>query len=646
MIGVLFALLIILPWCAAGLLLVSNGQRPSFRRSVVVITTLLMAAGCLGLAVMDATPTLAFSQATDATESLLPGDRLAWSADRFSLVMVAALMVIISTTTILLNEESSSSALLTMLVAAVVPFWWWSETVWGLAGITVIAAFVSFVLPMMIAPSGTWLGARTQWLSQTLCDVVLVMAIVAGCAGLGDATIAVYGDPARGHEFATMRPATAMFVALWSWLGVLIRTGQFPLCVNFDTQYRFPAGAWVLSTGLGVFALGHRWSDLHRGWWSASPPMTNLILSAALVSALLCAWFALFTPDLRVRVAYLSAAQFSLALGPLTTGEDLERVWAAAIMLGSLSLATWFWSVTRTSVAAATHTEPDPAPPWLDILTGSDPHRATTPAAVPSPSSTPGSASLTAPRGLAMLFVLLGCGLGISAGSWWWEDEPTITVEAPPALADTATSSADLTPETVPTRPFGRLPVSTVTVMLIAAAFAAGVRSALPQPIVEGMATAQTAAGIVLCCAPVGLIVSLACSEQLLLQILGRTSPALACLVFAAMVTGWIIAGWPVEQRERFGAAFAAIRQLGEQRLSVPDLLRFGVNFPLRGLAQLIRFLNTSVIETSGGATLRRLPEILREFHHEIRSAGDGSDALVLLLSGVAVLTTLVWLAQ
>jgi hypothetical protein len=643
----IFAALIVLPWCAAGLLLWRNDDRFQHRRATVVLVTALVMVGCLGLAMTDATPQIAFGATSDSTETATMGSRWSWSADRFSLAMVAALMSIIAAASALLPDESPSVWLLTLLIAALVPMWWWSQSVWGLAGISVITSFLMLILPAMTALAGTLGAAQTLWLSTALGDVALVIAIVAGCAGLGDGAAAHYGDPTAMSEFATMRPATAMFVAFWGWLGVLPRAGQLPFSVNFDSMRPYPSRAWMLSVGLGVFALGHRWCDLHRGWWSASPPMTNLILSAALASALLCAWFALCTADLRVRVAYLVAAMFSLTLGPLTSGDDIERVWAAATIIGSLSLAIWLWCVTITPRRPAT-TEPENAPAWIRILTSGEMQGAPRSVATNPRTVAPICPSIlpTSPRGIACLVVVLWCGLCIGVGSWWWEDEPIASATMVTSAVEGADTELAMAAEPVRTRPNGRRPVSTAAVMLIAVAMSAGVRSAFPPSAREESASSPFVPGVILCCAPVGLIVTLAHSEPVLLAIGRRCSPALACLVFAAMVFGGLFAGWPQEHRDKLNAALTIVRRMGEQRLFAPELLRFAANFPLRGLAQLFRFLDWSVVENGSWANLRRLPESLRRFHDEVRLAGNGSDALVLLVSGVALLTTIVWLAH
>ncbi len=92
--------------------------------------------------------------------------------------------------------------------------------------------------------------------------------------------------------------------------------------------------------------------------------------------------------------------------------------------------------------------------------------------------------------------------------------------------------------------------------------------------------------------------------------------------------------------------SLAVLQKLGEQRLLIPGLLHFGANFPLRGLAQMFRFLDWSVLEVACWSRLRRLPDTARLFTHELRDAGNGSYALVVWISGTALVTTIVWLAH
>lgn len=153
-------------------------------------------------------------------------------------------------------------------------------------------------------------------------------------------------------------------------------------------------------------------------------------------------------------------------------------------------------------------------------------------------------------------------------------------------------------------------------------------------------------ASVALVLAPTAIIVLLARPGGDLVAMAAQCSPALACLALAALITGWVWAGWPIEQQQKFAQSFAVIQRLGEQRLMIPGLLHFGANFPLRGLAQMFRFLDWSVLEVACWGQLRTLPETARRFTHELREAGHGSYALVLWISGTALITTIIWLAQ
>ncbi len=648
MIAGLFAALLLLPWLATGLLLWRSDDQFRYRRSVMITIAVLIAAGSMGLAWMDTGPSMAFGAPPDLTESATMADRWAWSADRFSLVIVAALMIMLAAVAVLLPDESPTAWLLTVMISGALLPLWWSQSVWAIAGVSVGLSLLTLILPAVISPVATP-AVRTLWLTTTVGDCALVMAIVAGVGGLGTAAAASYGDPHTVREFATMRTATGMFVALWSWLGVLCRAGQFPWCVNFDAVRSFRPTAWVLAVGVGVFAVGHRWCDLYRGWWAASPPMTNLILSAAVVSALLCAWFAICTPDLRVRIAYLTTAHFSLALGPLTTGADVDRVWAAAVMLGSLSAALWFWCVLQTPLNSNDDRHRDSTPGWAQILTGGSAANVTWTFSFRSQPTPPPVLPVIPPsaRGMSAVMVLVWCALSIAAGSWWWSDEPVLEKLPATSVLEPSNAASDTMTELTHTRPKGRVPVSTIAVMIVAAAMATGTRAADRRASSDHQ-TGETSllAGIVLGFVPVGLIVLLARADLTVVPIVTACSPALGCLVLAAMVTGWVCAGWPEPQREKLTSSLAVVRHIGEGRLLIPGLLRFGANFPLRGLAQLFRFLDWSVVERGCWAQLRQLPETLRRYRDELRPAGQGSDSLIVLMSGAALVATIVWLAQ
>lgn len=630
--------LMAIPWCGAGWWLL-RGNPARSPRPLLLLVMLLVAGGCLGLAHLELPATVNLQPALDPAETVSIGNRLSWTADRFSLVMVAALMVMTASSALLSPQETPSTSLLLMILIALLPLWWWTESVWALAGLSVLTAWVTLLFTAERAPRSLVAG-RTVWLLTATGDLLLVMALVAGAAGLGRATVTAFGDPIGVEDFAAMRPATAMFVAFWSWLAVWLRAFQFPWCVSLDRVAVLPRRGWVCVVGLGVFAVAHRWADLHRGWWAAAPSITNLILSAALASALFCAWFAWSSRDLRVRVAYLTAAQFSLVLGPLTSGGELDRVWAAAVLLGTLSLAMWLWSViVATAAIEPAVTEARPA--WVQLLAEKRLTVATPVSHVDMRTEIPAAA-----RGGARLLAILWCGLTISAGSWWWEAEPIVEAVASTDASEDTALTLDTTAAPVQVRPQGRELVSAAAVVLMAMAVINGVWSTASASQDVGITSLTHSVSIVLCCLPSVLVVLLAHPDGPLWKLTSRWSPGLAGIGMAAMVIGGFSTRWATPTDGERGGVLTVLQQMGQNRLSIPALLQVAIDFPLSGLAQLFRFLNTAIVETCCESTWRQLPDALRTFHAELRPANKHAEAFVLFLSGVALVTTLVWLAQ
>ncbi len=472
-IGLLVAMLV-LPWGACLALLRTGAETARQGRRTVLYTTLSIGAGCLALLIMRAEPALSFASSSMSTLSAATLSELAWTADRFSVVMVAATMLTLSAAIVLLPDEAPAVWMVSLMIIGCVLQLWWLQHVWWIAGATVVLSFLMLVLPAAgAAPNSAGL-ARSLWLTVTVGHLALITAIIAGIGGLGTGDVHRFGDPEAVHEFAAMRPATALFVGLWWWIGILGRAGQFPLCVALDQVRTYRPLAWVMAIGVGVFTIGWRWCDLGHAWWVASPSVFNLVVSGALASALLCAWFALSTADFRLRVAYLAAAQLSLALGPLSTGIAVERISAAAVVLGTIGLAVWCWCVV-TSPESPSSAGDEAGPAWARVMTGGDVSTVVwqwtlSPRAIVSP-----VLPLLAPsaRAMAPVVVLLWCTLSVVVGSWWWSDVPMIERKEARAMSSTGSTAMD---NAVPVRPNGSIPVSALAVSLTALGIAAGMR--------------------------------------------------------------------------------------------------------------------------------------------------------------------------
>lgn len=644
--SVLLGAMLALPWVAC-LALRRPGTDSSRRgRRSALFTSGLISLGCLALVFLQEDATLSMGSPSAGAASASTMMELAWTTDRFSLVMVAATMVLLAAATVLLPDDATAAWMLLLMMIGGVLQLWWLQHVWGIVGVTVVISFLALVLPTAGDSPGSAGLARSLWLSITVGDLALIVAIIAGIGGLGEGITRQFNDPDIVREFAAMRPATAMFVGFWWWIGILGRTGQFPLCVALDRVRTYPPLAWVAAVGLGVFTVGWRWCDLGQAWWAASPSVFNLIVSGALASALLCGWFAIGTADFRVRVAYLTAAQIGLALGPLCTGTDVDRTWASAVVMGTVGLAVWCWCmVTAPEGPLERGEEATTGPAWARIMTGGEASTvvwqwsmASRPAAAPVlPTIAP------AARSFAPAIVLIWCGLSIAAGSWWWSEEPLTSIVKTSPLSE---RTGDAVENLAPMRPNGSIPVSAMAVACISAAICIGMRSLLREPGTAQKSVPVWMASATLAMAPVTIIVLFAHPTSHLVAIGAQFSPALACLALAALIIGWVWAGWPIEQQQKTGQSFAVIQRLGEHRLSIPGLLHFGANFPLRGLAQMFRFLDWSVLEVACWGRLRAFPDSARRFHHELWEAGNGSYALVLWVSGTALITTIVWLAH
>lgn len=654
MANILLITILALPWLACFGLIVSGSRNPQWGRWLVMFTAALLSLGCLTLVILQLEPTVALGSAADEVERSATMTPLAWSTDRFALVMVAVTMLILAAAAVLLPDDSSAAWMLTLMIVGGVLHLWWLQHVWWIAGAGVLISFLVLVLPTAGQLPGMAGPARSLWLTTSVGDLVLILAMIAGLGGLGDGNALLFCDSRTVGEFAAMRPATGMFVAFWWWIGILGRCGQFPLCVTFDGVRQYRPLAWVIGVAVGVFTVGWRWCDLGHAWWAASPSVLNLVVSGALASSFLCAWFALCTADFRVRVAYLTAAHVSLALGPLCTGNEIDRVWASAVVMGTLGLAVWCWCVVTAPSETDTQGENALGPAWAKIMTGGGTSTVVWQWSMTSQPTPRPVLPTIAPwaRSQAGIAVLLWCGLSIAAGSWWWGED--LSAETVPKAATSASPerTGDVIDDAVPLRPNGSIPVSALVVALIAASVCTGMRGLLRQSGREYSSEAREhSAGTKLAfaalgAAPTAIIVGFAQTSHCVAAIGTQLSPALACLALAALITGWVWAGWPIEQQQRVAASFAVLQRFGERRLLVPGLLQFGTNFPLRGLAQMFRFLDWSVLEITCWGGLRTLPEALRRFIDDLRQAGHGSYALVVWVSGTAIITTIIWLAQ
>ncbi len=651
---ILLITMLALPWLACFGLIVSGSRNPQSGRRLVMLTAALLSLGCLTLVILQLEPNVALGSTADEVDRSATMSTLAWSTDRFSLVMVAVTMLILAAAAVLLPDDSSAAWMLTLMILGGVLHLWWLQHVWWIAGAGVLMSFFLLVLPTAGESPGMAGPARSLWLTTSVGDLVLILAIIAGIGGLGDGAALLFCDSKTVGEFAAMRPATGMFVAFWWWIGILGRCGQFPLCVTFDAVRPYRPLAWVIGVAVGVFAVGWRWCDLGHAWWAASPSVFNLVVSGALASSFLCAWFALCTADFRVRVAYLTAAHVSLALGPLCTGSEIDRVWASAVVMGTLGLAVWCWCVVTAPLETGTQGEHSPGPAWAKIMTGGETSTVVWQWSMMSrPTPTPILPTI-APwaRSQTGIAVLLWCGLSLAAGSWWWGEDLFAEVVPKAAAPASPERTGDVIDDAVPLRPNGSIPVSALAVALIAASVCAGMRTLVRQSGQEHSSETQEhsvwaiLAFTALAAAPTAIIVSFARPSSSVAAIGTQLSPALACLALAALVSGWVWAGWPLEQQQRVAASFGVLQRFGQRRLLVPGLLQFGANFPLRGLAQMFRFLDWSLLEITCWGGLRRLPEVLRRFIDDLRQAGNESYALVVWVSGTALVTTIIWLAQ
>jgi hypothetical protein len=115
-------------------------------------------------------------------------------------------------------------------------------------------------------------------------------------------------------------------------------------------------------------------------------------------------------------------------------------------------------------------------------------------------------------------------------------------------------------------------------------------------------------------------------------------------VVVCGMLAGVLWHRCPLLLRTRCRAAWDPLLSVGRQRFLMPMLFNSGVNLPIRGVAQLCRFLEWFVIDAWLLGTLRRLqrPSSAAD---ELQAAGAGFYALALGLTAAALTLTIMWLA-
>jgi len=121
--------------------------------------------------------------------------------------------------------------------------------------------------------------------------------------------------------------------------------------------------------------------------------------------------------------------------------------------------------------------------------------------------------------------------------------------------------------------------------------------------------------------------------------ILGWTAAALG--IVAGLAWRSCPAGW----QQKLGVVLNSLVRIGRQRFSVPKMILYGVNLPVRGAAQLCRFLDWFVIDAWLLGTLRRLQRP-SGVEAELQTAGAEFYALALGLTAAAITLTVMWLAQ
>ncbi len=503
-------------------------------------------------------------------------------------------------------------------------------------------------------------AARGGWLTATVTDVAWLLVALCWTFDAPATTFTMVGEPAFVVGLQAQGPAYVGALALLLWLGTWGRALQFPCGLSCDQVRHLSAAAWgpVWITTQGLVTA--RWLSIAAAWFPVVPETAAIIQGGTALAGLSAAWFALCSRDPRVRIAWLLTIPWSLAMSMLTHPAGTAP--ALALIAGSILLAAWWTAPWESAHSAAADplsnasttrvTMSSPAGfatffatsmsgrlrsdgPWaetLKLVTGGD--------AEPIGSHDAGHADMPTARG-GRLGIFVGACVALVTWTLLGDlVEPTSGTPAQTITDSLTTTGGAPSPRSTPLWPlaarWGTFCLAAITIVRLIVE--------TRRPLGERWSMIGIAlGGVVLWIGP-AVVLALAGfqfdpSEWIAV---GRR----IALVMGVVAAGLLIGAWSVRSGVTDGrwAWFEPWARLGRRRLYLGTLLLFGVNLPLRALAQLTRFWDWFAWDTLFLGAFRRLPRMGADEGLDLHQVDLGFYALSLGVGTAAVTLTLLWL--
>jgi hypothetical protein len=582
-------------------------------------------------------------------------------------------------------DETTLVILAVGLVAGLVQFAWrtglsrrtdvaWSLLLYsGAAAVWCVdTVWLVLILQAVLLALGAWrLGsagedvaagpaARGWWLTATVTDIAWLLVALCWTFDAPATTFTQAGDPAFVAGLQAQGPAFVGALALLLWLGTWGRALQFPCGLGCDQVRHFSAAAWgpVWITTQGLVTA--RWLSIAAAWFPAVPETAAIIQGGTALAGLSAAWFALCSRDPRVRIAWLLTIPWSLALALLT--DPAGTAPALALIAGTILLTSW-WTAPWESASTTTAEPLSPASttrvtmsspagfatvfatsmsgrlrsdgPWaetLKLVTGRETE--------PIGSHDSGRADMPTARG-GRLGIFVGACVALITWTLLGNlVEPTFGEPAQAITNSLTATGGETTPDSAPMWPLaarlGTFCLAAITMVRLI------VETRRPQG-ERWSVIGMSLGGAVLLAGPGLVLVSTGFQLDPTEWIAVGLRIALVAGIVAA---GLLIGAWSVRSGVADGRLtwFEPWARLGRRRLYLGTLLLFGVNLPLRALAQLTRFWDWFAWDTLFLGAFRRLPRMGADEGLDLHQVDPGFYALSLGVGTAAVTLTLLWL--
>lgn len=497
-------------------------------------------------------------------------------------------------------------------------------------------------------------AARKVFLVNRLTDVALVTGILFIWLSFRSLDFSVVLDDSQRAEVFARNPAAVGMICLCLFAGVMGRCAQFPLFGWLHDACAAPSPVLALLQAATTMPAGVYLVARCTGLFAAAPGAVQTMAFFGAFTALLAAAVAVTATDLKQVLSYTSAGHFGILFVGLATGSSLgiagallgltvhSAVKASLFMaagdvsrhtggstefrdlgglrrvlpfsywmffIGALVLVSGFWG--QNAVLAAVG----------DVSWGSTYQGANAPR---SPDGLPHSA---AEDGQQM--PLFGIDPGFLALVVTW-----LTALSLAMIAFAMFRAFFLT--------FHHDRSGAETIIVAASERSAAIRAPMLVLTVAAVVVGPVFAG------PSGLLVGY----------LGRTWPGFAIagpaelftagvgflLVLIGIVCAWMLYARSTEWPGRMAGWLAPFTRLSRNRFYLDNLCFLCVVLPVRGAAQLCRFLDWLVIDTVAFGVVTRLPGLLAKAAGPLQNRPAQFYALSLMLSIAVLLTALLWL--